>query len=290
MESSIITDVFLPAALAIIMLGMGLALVMDDFKRVVLYPKAVALGLTNQLILLPLIGFLFAWLFPLKPELAVGIMILAASPGGVTSNLISHVSKGDTALSITLTAISSLFTIITIPFIINFALDYFMTGGEVIKLDVPKTILTILLITVVPVSIGMLIRHFAPGFAEKMNKPVKIMSVVFLALIIAGLLLKEKENVVYYFKQVGLVVLALNVTTMLAGFYTAKLFKLNLPQSITISIESGIQNGTLAIFIALSILHNSQMSITPAIYSLIMFVTGGFMMFYFGLRAHGSRQ
>ena len=282
MEQSVITDVFLPVALAIIMLGMGLSLVLDDFRRVVTYPKPVVLGLMNQLILLPLVGFFFAGFFPLKPELAVGIMILAACPGGVTSNLISHVSKGDTALSVTLTAISSLITIITIPIIINFSLLHFMSEGQKIQLPVMKTIATILAITIVPITIGMVTRAKKPVFADKMGKPVKTASVIFLVLIILGAILKERENVVAFFQEVGLVVLALNVTTMLLGYFTAKMFKFQLAQAITISIESGIQNGTLAIFVAVTLLGNTQMSITPAIYSLIMFATGGFMMYYFG--------
>lgn len=286
MEQSVITDVFLPVALAIIMLGMGLSLVLDDFKRVVIYPKAIVLGLTNQLILLPLVAFLLVGLFPLTPELAVGVMVLAACPGGVTSNLISHVSKGDTALSITLTALSSAITVITIPFIINFSLVHFMSKGQVIQLDVLKTIMTIALITIVPVTIGMLIRSKFPDFANKMKKPVRITSVVFLALLILALIFKEREHIIDYFKEAGPVTLVLNVATMLLGFLTARVFKLNLPQSITISIESGIQNGTMALVIVLSILDKSlnvsQIAIAPAIYSLIMFATGGFMMYYFG--------
>ncbi len=284
MESNVLTEIFLPVALAIIMLGMGLSLVVGDFKRILLYPKAVSIGLINQLIILPIVGFSLAALFPLKPELAVGLIILAACPGGVTSNLISHISKGDTALSITLTAISSLLTILTIPFIINIGLENFMEAGKEIQLDVPKTIKTIVAITIIPVSIGMLIKAKASSFAEKMDKPVKIASTIFLALIIIGAVMKEKENILSFFQQVGLVALSLNVLTMLIGFYSAKIFKLNMAQSISVSIESGIQNGTLAIFIALSILGNSEMSITPAIYSLIMFGTGGFMMYYFGRR------
>ncbi|HIA35312.1 MAG TPA: bile acid:sodium symporter family protein [Flavobacteriales bacterium] len=288
MEPNVLTDIILPIALAIIMLGMGLSLVIDDFKRVLLYPKAVSIGLINQLLILPIVGFGLASLFPIKPELAVGLMILAACPGGVTSNLISHVSKGDTALSITLTAISSLLTILTIPFIINIGLEQFMEEGKEIHLDVVKTIKTIVAITILPVSIGMLIRAKASSFAQKMDKPVKITSTIFLVLIIAGIILKEKENILSFFQQVGLISLSLNALTMLIGFYSAKIFKLNLAQSISVSIESGVQNGTLGIFIALSILKNSEMSITPAIYSLVMFGTSGFMMYYFGRRSSSN--
>lgn len=288
MEPSILTDIILPIALAIIMLGMGLSLVIDDFKRVLLFPKAISIGLVNQLLILPIVGFTLASLFPIKPELAVGLIILAACPGGVTSNLISHVSRGDTALSITLTAISSMLTILTIPFIINIGLEQFMDEGKKIQLDVVKTIKTIVAITIVPVAIGMFIRAKASNFAQKMDKPVKVASTIFLALIIAGIIVKEKENILSFFQQVGLISLSLNALTMLIGFYSAKIFKLNLAQSISVSIESGVQNGTLGIFIALSILKNSEMSITPAIYSLIMFGTAGFMMYYFGRRSSSN--
>jgi BASS family bile acid:Na+ symporter len=288
MEPSILTDIILPIVLAIVMLGMGLSLVIDDFKRVLLFPKAISIGLVNQLLILPIVGFTLASLFPIKPELAVGLIILAACPGGVTSNLISHVSKGDTALSITLTAISSMLTILTIPFIINIGLEQFMDEGKKIHLDVVKTIETIVAITIVPIAIGMLIRAKASNFAQKMDKPVKVASTIFLALIIAGIIVKEKENILSFFQQVGLISLSLNALTMLIGFYSAKIFKLNLAQSISVSIESGVQNGTLGIFIALSILKNSEMSITPAIYSLIMFGTAGFMMYYFGRRSSSN--
>ena len=284
MEANIVTKVFLPIALAVIMLGMGLSLTTDDFKRVMIYPKATVLGMLNQLILLPIIAFVYAKIFPLSPELAVGLMILAVCPGGVTSNLISHVSKGDTALSITLTAISGVITVITIPFILSYSLEYFMDGGQNISLPIGKTIIQIFVITVIPVSIGMSIRSLTENFANKMGKPVKIISGIFFVLVLIAAILSEKDDLPEMFKRVGIVALALNVTTMLLGFFTSRLAKLDPPQSITISIESGIQNGTLAIVIATSILNNTQMSITPAIYSLLMFVTGGFMMFYFGTK------
>lgn len=284
MEESVVTKVFLPIALAVIMLGMGLSLTTDDFKRVVIYPKATVLGMLNQLILLPIVAFVYAKIFPLSPELAVGLMILAICPGGVTSNLISHVSKGDTALSITLTAISGVITVVTIPFILNFSLEHFMAGREKISLPIGKTIIQIFVITVIPVLMGMSIRFFAESFANKMGKPVKIISVIFFVLVLIAAILSEKDDLPEMFKRVGIAVLALNVTTMLLGFFTSRVAKLDLPQSITIAIESGMQNGTLAIVIATSVLNNSQMSITPAIYSLLMFVTGGFMMFHFGTK------
>jgi len=277
------STVILALSLIIIMLGMGLSLVADDFKRIFIYPKAIFVGLTNQLIILPIIGFAITIAFPLKHEIAIGIMILAACPGGPTSNLIAHLAKGDLALSVSLTAISSLITIITIPFIVNFALVHFLNEGQVIKLDVLKTIIQICAIIVVPVSIGMIIRKYKESFALRMEKPVRKASGIVVALVIIGIVIKEKENLIPYLKQAGLVALILNAATMVVGYYSARLFKIMDKRAISISIESGIQNGTLAIMIAVVLLGNSEYAITPAIYSLLMFFTGG-VAIYLGIK------
>ncbi|WP_378178343.1 bile acid:sodium symporter family protein [Aquimarina sp. SS2-1] len=274
------STIILAAALFIIMLGMGLSLVTADFKRILIYPKAILVGLTNQLVILPLIGFAIASLFPLKPEIAVGIMILAACPGGATSNLISHLAKGDIALSVTLTAFSSLITIITIPFIVNFSLLHFLSEDQTIQLNVIETIIQILLIIIVPVGIGMIIRKYNESFALRMAKPVKIASALVLALVIVGILIKEKDNFISYFQEAGLVALVLNILTMTIGYYSAKLFRVHHRGAISISIESGIQNGTLAISIAIALLHNTSFAIAPAVYSLLMFFTGGLAIFF----------
>ena len=277
-----VSSIILGSALGIIMLGMGLSLVVDDFKRIVVYPKAIVVGLTNQLILLPLIGFTIAALYPVKPEIAIGIMILAACPGGPTSNLITHLAKGDIALSVTLTSLSSFITILTIPFIINFALEYFGEPGQIIKLNVPATILRIFAITIIPVTIGMLIRKYKEAFALRMGKPVRTASGIVLGLVIIGLVIKERENFVSYFQQAGIVALLLNVGTMAVGYFSAKLFRIVEARAVSICIESGIQNGTLAIAIAVLILGSTELAIAPAIYSLLMFVTGG-VAIYIGL-------
>jgi len=266
--------IILGASLFIIMLGMGLSLTTDDFKRVIKFPKAVILGLSNQLILLPIIGFTLVSIFPLEPEIAIGIMILAACPGGATSNLIAHLAKGDTALSVTLTAVSSVITIITIPFIINFAMVQFLSEGQMITMDIPKTIAQLMIIIIVPISLGMIIKKYANEFAMKMDKPVKIASAVVLGLVIIGIIIKEKTNVIPYFQQAGLVALSLNVVTMTIGYITSRIAKLPVKQAVSISIESGIQNGTLAITIATITLANTQFAIAGAIYSLIMLFTG----------------
>ena len=278
-----ISTLILAASLAIIMLGMGLSLVIDDFKRIVVYPKAIFVGLTNQLILLPLIGFTIASIFPLKPEIAIGIMILAACPGGPTSNLITHLAKGDTALSVTLTALSSFITLLTIPFIVNFALIHFLDKGQMIRLNVIETIIRIFVIIVIPVIIGMIIRRFKESFALRMTKPVRIASGIVIALVIIGIVIKERENFVSYFQQAGIVAAVLNITTMVVGYYSSKLFKITDKRAVSISIESGIQNGTLGITIAVVLLGSTAFAITPAVYSLIMFFTGG-VAIYFGIK------
>ncbi|MBN4081541.1 bile acid:sodium symporter family protein [bacterium AH-315-C07] len=267
--------IILGASLFIIMLGMGLSLVVDDFKRILVQPKAILVGLLNQIILLPVIAFTLLSIFEVLPEIAIGIMILAACPGGATSNLITHLAKGDTALSVSLTALSSFITILTIPFIVNFAMVSFADQDQVVQLDIMKTIIQVMVIVVIPVGIGMAIRNGKPGFADKMAKPVKIASAVILGLVIVGIILKEKHNIISYFQQAGLVAFLLNIVTMTVGYFSYKLFKLNAKHGLTISIESGIQNGTMAISIATIILGTTSYAIAPAIYSLIMFFTAG---------------
>jgi len=285
-----ISTMFLAASLIIIMLGMGLSLVADDFKRIIVYPKAIFVGLVNQLILLPLIGFAIAISFPLTPEIAIGLMILAACPGGPTSNLITHLAKGDTALSVTLTALSSFITLLTIPFIVNFALIHFMDEGQMIQLDIFETITRIFVIIIIPIIIGMVIRRYREKFALKMANPVRKASGVVIALVIIGILIKERENIVSYFQQAGIVALVLNVVTMLVGYYSAKLFRIKDKRAISISIESGIQNGTLAMSIAIVLLGSTELAITPAIYSLLMFFTGGLAIYLGNKREKANAQ
>lgn len=262
----------LPLALGVIMLGLGLSLTIDDFKRVVQYPKAILIGLISQMIILPLICFFIVRLFGLSPELAVGLMLLAASPGGPTANLYSHLYKGDVALNISLTAVNSLISLFTLPFIVNFAIDYFLNSGQVIPMQFKKVI-EVFAIVLIPVSFGMLLKSKFPALSVKLNKPVKILSALFLVLIIAGVVYQERENIITYFKMVGSAALVFNILSMAIGYYLPKLLKTGEQQAIAIGMEIGIHNGTLAIYIALSVIGNSMMSVPPAIYSLIMFFT-----------------
>jgi BASS family bile acid:Na+ symporter len=275
MESNVLTAVFLPLALFIIMLGMGLGLTVDDFKRVLVKPLAVIVGLIAQLIMLPAVGFLLASLFPLSPELAVGVMVLAACPGGPTSNLITYLVQGNVALSITLTAISSVITVFTLPLVVNLAMQRFLGESTILQLPFLTTIIQIGVITLIPVTLGMVLHHYTPRFAAYVEKWVKWLSLFFLALIIVGLLATERANVASFFLEVGWVTLALNVSTMLLGFALATLAKLDRSSAKAITVEVGIQNGTLAITIASAptLLNTPSMAIPAAIYSLIMFAT-----------------
>nr|WP_299175353.1 bile acid:sodium symporter family protein [uncultured Allomuricauda sp.] len=285
MLTTILTKVALPLSLAIIMLGMGMTLVPADFGRIIKYPKGVLLGLTNQLVFLPIIGFFLAWVFNLDPTMAVGIMVLAACPGGPTSNLITQVSKGNIALSVTLTAIASFVSILTIPFVISYALDYFGSGSDaMIELPVLDTILQIMVITVIPISIGMVIRRLKPDFANKMERPMRIASTVIFILVFIAVIAANFKLLGEAMKKVGPVTLILNVVTMGLGYLTAKLFRLNLKDAISITVESGIQNGTLAFVIATTILNNIEMGIPTGAYSIWMFVTGGILMWTLGRR------
>ncbi|RZK41721.1 MAG: bile acid:sodium symporter family protein [Pedobacter sp.] len=272
MEQNSVLTLFLPIALGIIMLGLGLNLLIDDFKRVVLYPKAVVIGLFCQMILLPIVCFGITILFDLPPALAVGLMLLSASPGGATANLYSHLAKGDVALNISLTAVNSVLTLFTLPFIVNFSIGYFMQSEQVVAMQFGK-IVEVFAIVLIPVGIGMLINYHYPKLSKRLEKPVKIMSAAFLVLIIVGAIIKEKDNFISYFQEVGLAALAFNIVSMAIGYYVPFLLNISKKQSIAIGMEIGIHNGTLAIYIALNVIGNSIMSIPPAVYGLIMFFT-----------------
>jgi BASS family bile acid:Na+ symporter len=272
MQANFLSVVLLPVALSVIMMGLGLSLRVEDFKRVLVFPKAVLIGLLCQMLLLPVICYFIASGFGLSPELAVGLMLLSASPGGPTANLYSHIAKGDVALNVTLTAINSLISVFSITFIVNFAMASFMQTDQVVPLQFKK-IIEVCLVVLGPVSIGMLIRSKASALAEKLSKPVKIASASFLVLVIVLTVLKEKSHIVQDFQLVGIPTLLLNVLSMGIGYFVPRLFQLGKAQAIAIGMEIGIHNGTLAIFIALTVIGNSAMATPAVIYSLIMFFT-----------------
>ncbi len=279
MESTVLTKIVLPLALFVIMLGMGLALQLGDFKRVSKEPKAFFIGIFAQMVFLPAIGFAIATALSLPPMLAVGLMILALCPGGTTSNLYTYLARGDLALSISLTAIASLIAPFTLPLVGTFAIHHFMGESTAVTLPLGKTIIQLMAITVVPVSIGMLIRFKASGFAARAERPVRVGSALFLLGVVALVVAGNWSNIGSFIADAGLAALLLNVTTMACGFGLAKLAKLNKPQSATIGLEVGLQNGTTALLVTLTILENSTMAIPAAVYSLIMFATGALFVF-----------
>ena len=281
--TTIITQIFLPISLAIIMFGMGLTLVVNDFTRLFTYPKEVIIGLTNQLVFLPLIGFLIILLFDLNSSMAIGIMILSLCPGGPTSNLITQVARGNIGLSVTLTALASLITVFTIPIILSKAITYFTGETDiVIELPILQTMIQILVITVIPVSIGMLIRKKNEAFAARMERPMRIASTVLFIIIFLLVMFANKDLIVQAMKEVGLATLLLNLSTMTLGYLTSKVFGIKGKSQISITIESGIQNGTLAFVIATTILNNVEMGLPTGAYSIWMFITGGILMWRLG--------
>ena len=270
MDSGIIT-ILLPLALAIIMIGLGLELTPKDFTRVTKQPKAVLIALFCQLVILVSIAFIICKVLALPPFLAVGLMLLAASPGGSTANLFSYLFKGDIALNITLTAINSVIAAFTLPLIVNFAIQHFMNDGQEISLQFSK-ILQVFAIIIIPVGIGMLIRHYAPHFTEKLNKPLRIFAVSFLILIIIGAITKERHQILEYLAQVGLATILFCLCSLLIGYFVPRLLGINSAQARACAFEIGIHNTTLAMTIALTVMASSTVAMPAAVYSIFMYV------------------
>lgn len=281
MSGEVLKQVALPLALFVVLFGMGLSLVPEDFRRVFRHPKAKLVGLACQLVMLPIIAFSLALLFRLPGELAVGLMVLAACPGGATSNIITHLSKGDTALSVSLTAISSMVCVFTIPWIVGWSMEWFMGGSAAVSLPFWKTLAQLTIVTIVPIICGMLVRATRPAFALRLERPAGIFALVFLVLIIGAAVLQEK-NLAHQFVVAGPAAISLNILTLILGFSAGWVFGLPKPQRVTISIESGIQNGTLALAIALGLLESPRIAMPAVVYSLFMFFSGGLMIVLFG--------
>lgn len=270
MDSGLIT-IFLPLALAVVMAGLGLELTPNDFKRVSKHPKAVLVALFCQLVLLTAIAFVICKLLNLPPLLAVGLMLLAASPGGPTANLFSYLYKGDIALNITLTAVNSVIAAFTLPLIVNFAIQHFMQDGQQVGLQFAK-VLQVFLIIIVPVTIGMLVRHFSPQIADRLNKPVRIFAVVFLIVIIIGAIAKERHNIMLYLADVGLATALFCACSLLIGYFVPRFFGVNSQQARACAFEIGIHNSTLAMTIALTVMESSTIAMPAAVYSIFMYI------------------
>ncbi|MBC92122.1 MAG: symporter [Rhodospirillaceae bacterium] len=268
----IVTEIILPLAMAFIMFALGLGLTLADFTRVAKMPRDFIIGLASQLILLPLIALFLIGLWNLPAELALGVMIIAAAPGGVTSNILTSFAKGDVALSISLTAIISLISVISIPIIIGFSYNL-LFDGDGKNININKIAISVFLIVTIPVCIGLIFRQFASDFSLRFEPWAKKISAVLFALVLLGAIFQQRENIVEYFAQAGLVTLALNVVMMLVAYIIATIFASGPKQRTAISIECGLQNGTLAIAVGTLLFGGGPVIIPAATYSLIMFAT-----------------
>ena len=263
-----------PIALALIMLGLGLGLSTRDFLRVINNPKDFTVGIICQLILLPIVAYILLLILRLPVELALGLMIIAAAPGGVTSNVLTKFANGDVALSISLTAIGSLISIFSVPFIVFSSAK--LLGVTDLSSDITMTgiALKMALVVTVPVILGMIIRRFAENFiSSNINIVNRITGILFIV-VFAAIWIEERENIISYLGQAGLAVLILNVVMMTLAFYIAKGFATGIPQRKCISLECGLQNGTLAVFVATQIFNDVAYMVPTAAYALIMYITG----------------
>lgn len=265
-----LTLIGLPIALGIIMFGLGLSLTPSDFVRVGRQPKAAAVALACQLLLLPAVCFALVLIFQLPPILAVGMMLLAASPGGTTANLYSHLFRGDVALNISLTAINSVIAVVTLPVIVNLAVAYFQPGDMKVGLQLTKTI-EVFMIVLVPVGLGMLVRGLKPGFASAMDKPVRIASILILTLVILGAAASSLDVLLANFQALAGITILFCLFSLGIGFIVPRLLKIERPQAIASAFEVGLHNATLAIVIAQSVLHSPEMTLPGAVYGVLMF-------------------
>ena len=262
-----------PIALALIMLTLGLGLTTSDFTRVIKRPKDFLVGLICQVILLPIIAFVLIKILNVQPALALGVMIIAAAPGGVTSNILTKFANGDVALSVSLTAIISLLSILTVPFIVIKSADLLDINYLSKEISMSGISIKMFLVVTLPVVIGMLIRKFAQNFIIKRTALIEKISLTLFMIVFISIWLEEWDNIIMYISRAGIITLILNVTMMVLGFYVAKIFTSGIEQRKCISLECGLQNGTLAVFVSTQIFDDIIYLIPTASYALIMFVT-----------------
>ena len=273
-DTALISSVLLPASLGIIMLGLGMTLHPSDFARILRQPKPVLIGLGVQMLLLTAICFGLCLLLNLPPELAVGMMLLAAAPGGASANIYSHLAGGDVALNITLTAVNSLLCLLSLPLIVGFSLAYFMAADQAVPPPFGK-IIEVGLIILVPVALGMGIRRTWPQWSDRVEKPLRLFSVLLLALLVVLTMVQQWRLLAEYAAIIGLACVLFNVLSLLIGYAVPLVLKLPRRQAIAIAMEIGIHNGTLALFIAFTVLENSVMAVPAAFYSISRFITAG---------------
>ena len=275
----IITEIFLPLSLAFIMFSLGLGLTIEDFSRGIKQPKDFLIGLICQIILLPIVAFLIVKIWPISPELSIGVIIISVAPGGVTSNILTFLSKGDVALSISLTAVMSLLSVISVPIVLGISMGL-ISDSSLGSISLTGIAISMFLIVTLPVLIGMTFRASLSFLTKRIEKFAKILSTALFVLVLIGAILAERENLVEYFAQTGLVVFSLNLLMMIIAFYWAKFFGTGTSQQKAISIECGLQNGTLAIFVGTSVFGGGLYIIPAATYSVIMYLTSLIFIYF----------
>ncbi len=275
-----VTDVILPLALAFIMFTLGLGLSISDFSNVFKKPKNFLVGLVSQLIFLPIVGLILVIIWPLPIEIAIGVMLIAAAPGGVTSNILTFFARGDVALSVSLTAVMSLLSAISVPIVLAISIGLIGDSSLPESISLTGIALSMFLIVTLPVLLGMGVRSFLNSLTLKIEKSARFISTLLFVLVLLGAILAERENVVRYFAQTGLVVLTLNILMMLIAFYWSGFFGTGMPQKKAIAIECGLQNGTLAIFVGTTVFGGGLYIIPAATYSLIMYLTSLIFIYF----------
>ena len=276
---NVITDVILPLALAFIMFTLGLGLTFSDFARVAKMPKNFLIGLVSQLVFLPLVALIIVFVWPLQPELAIGLILIAAAPGGVTSNILTSFAKGDVALSISLTAVMSLLSVISVPLVLGISMGL-ISDNSLGSISLTSIAISMFLIVTLPVLLGMIFRASLSYLTKRIEKIAKILSTALFVLVLIGAILAERQNLVEYFAQTGLVVLILNILMMTIAYYWAKLFSSGRSQLKAISLECGLQNGTLAIFVGTSVFGGGLYIVPAATYSVIMYLTSLIFIYF----------
>ena len=275
-----VTDVILPLALAFIMFTLGLGLSISDFSNVFKKPKNFLIGLVSQLIFLPFVGLILVIIWPLPIEIAIGVMLIAAAPGGVTSNILTFFARGDVALSVSLTAVMSLLSAISVPIVLALSIGLIGDSSLPESISLTGIALSMFLIVTLPVLLGMGVRSFLNSLTLKIEKSARFISTLLFVLVLLGAILAERENVVSYFAQTGLVVLVLNILMMLIAFYWSGFFGTGISQKKAIAIECGLQNGTLAIFVGTTVFGGGLYIIPAATYSLIMYLTSLLFIYF----------
>ena len=275
-----VTDVILPLALAFIMFTLGLGLSISDFSNIFKKPKNFLVGLVSQLIFLPIVGLVLVIIWPLPIEIAIGVMLIAAAPGGVTSNILTFFAKGDVALSVSLTAVMSLLSAVSVPIVLAISIGLIGDSSLPESISLTGIALSMFLIVTLPVLLGMGVRSFLNSLTLKIEKSARFISTMLFVLVLLGAILAERENVVSYFAQTGLVVLTLNILMMLIAFYWSGFFGTGMSQKKAIAIECGLQNGTLAIFVGTTVIGGRLYIIPAATYSLIMYLTSLIFIYF----------